>query len=128
MKNDLRTSSALKAFVFIITAAAGVFTVIPGAAALFYSELNEGLYRDGFSLIPVTQSFCALLAAAGALVFIAGVVFLCSASGHHKGKEGAEPGWGTAVPFDYRYAAAVPSPIRYGVFGKNDVRYRGAYR
>ncbi len=116
MKNDLRTSSALKAFVFIITAAAGVFAVIPGTAALFYSELNEGLYRDGFSLIPVTQSFCALLAAAGALVFIAGVVFLCSASGHHKGIDGVEPGWGTAVPFDFLTAAAWVSAVLIVIF------------
>jgi len=111
MKNDLRSSNALKALVFVLTAVAGVFAVIPGAAALFYRELNEGFYREGLGLLPFTQAFCAVLAAAGLLVFIAGIVFLCDASGHHKGKEGVEAGWGTAVPFDFLTAAAWVSAI-----------------
>ena len=106
MKNDLRCSNALKALVFILTALAGLVAGMAGFAFIFYEDFSQMRFSGGVIGLPLTRLLCGLCGAAGLIAFISGVIFLCDASGHHKGADSVQPGWGTSLPFDLVTAAA----------------------
>ena len=108
----LRSSGIAKFAAFVLC------TIIP--TATFWTGLYAALPGDVDRLFEISQPWgyssvtsanmqpglALVLAAAGLLITIALIVFLLSASGHHRGAESIEPGWGTAVPLEITLAAA----------------------
>ena len=112
LAGDLRSSGIAKFAAFVLctiipvaTFWTGLYAALPGdvdrvfnrAQPWGYSSVTSAKMQPGLALV---------LAAAGLLITIALIVFLLSASGHHRGAEGIEPGWGTAVPLEITLAAA----------------------
>ncbi len=110
--NAIKSSTAAKFTAFILFLASSwamcIFALRGFLYGMFepYESPGTDFLKYVIDLFPVSRPTAYLLALLSGILALAFFVFLVSASGHHAGKEGITPSWGTRVPLEIDIALA----------------------